>query len=59
MVPLYNMVFPVAVHKLQLLGMTADKLTRSQIIRDMLSNSVGEIDENQIRKEDVDKLLNL
>lgn len=56
MIPLYNMLHSVAVHKLQLLRVKENNLTRSEVIDKMMKNLVGEIDENQIRKDDIKRL---
>lgn len=56
MVPLYDMLQPVAVHKLQLMRIKENNLSRKEIIEKMMQNLAGEIDEKQIRKDDIKRL---
>jgi L-asparaginase/Glu-tRNA(Gln) amidotransferase subunit D len=56
MVPLYDMLMPVAVHKLQLLRIKENNFTRKEIIEKMMQNFAGEIDEKQIRNNDIKRL---
>ena len=56
MVPLYNMLFEVALHKLWLLNVKKNNLSRKEIIKLMLTNYGGEIDEGMIIQNDIKKL---
>lgn len=57
MVPLYDMLLPVALEKLGLLSLADSEYSNIEIIKLMLKNTVGEIDESQIIKKDIKWLL--
>lgn len=56
MVPLYDMLLPVAICKFQVLFSNKTKVSRREIIEVMLKNKVGEIDEGLVNAEDIKKL---
>lgn len=56
MVPLYNLLLPVAEHKLSLFDLKNNTCSRRQIVEFILKNEVGEIDEGQINAADITNL---
>ena len=56
LVPLYNMVFEVALFKLYLLNIVKNNMSRNEIIDQMLKEYGGEIDQKLIRYQDIEKL---
>lgn len=45
LIPLYDMLYPVALHKLRLLNIRKNQLEKNEIIDEMLNNYVGEINQ--------------